>query len=275
MRPVQPGPARSRRYGVGVTPDPTQDDAFASLFRPEPTTPAVPDAEPAPVQAAEQSAEQPLEQEAPRPAPATGRLFRSTAAAGDTAAIPALRADQARALRTVGAAAASTPPSVVISTASTPTITPEPMVMDAPASRRSHARRTPRQERPASASGPGLAPGIVLLVVIVVTLIAGLIDVLIGAGLGWIWGIGMLASSAYAAFAARRGDGTYAVTAPAIAALASVLTVAQLNLGASSGSLFDRAVVAFFALGDHWTWIVGSTLLALAIVAVRARTRRD
>lgn len=124
-------------------------------------------------------------------------------------------------------------------------------------------------------SGPGLAPVAVYGVVILVTLVTGLIDVLIGAGLGWIWGVGMLLSSAYAAFAARKGDGTYAVTAPATAALISVITVGQLNLGASGGSLFDRAVVAFFALGDHWTWIVGSTLLALAIVLIRPRLRRS
>ena len=125
-----------------------------------------------------------------------------------------------------------------------------------------------------TSTGPGLTPAMVLILVIVVTLVAGLVDVLLGAGLGWIWGVGMLLSSAYAAFAVRRGDGTYAATAPAIAALVSVVTVGQLNLGASGGSLFDRAVVAFFALGDHWTWIVGSTVLALVIVAIRARTRR-
>lgn len=124
-------------------------------------------------------------------------------------------------------------------------------------------------------SGPGLRPVAIISIVVVVTVLAGLIDVLIGAGLGWIWGIAMLVSSAYAAFAARRGDGTYAVTAPAIAAQVSVVTVAQFNLGASGGSLFDRAVVAFFALGDHWTWIMGSTVLALVIVLVHSRTRRS
>jgi hypothetical protein len=120
----------------------------------------------------------------------------------------------------------------------------------------------------------GIAPIAAIGVVCVVTLVLGLLDVLLGAGLGWIWGLGMLISSAYAAFAVRLGDGTYAVTAPAIAALLSVITVAQLNLGASGGSLFDRAVVAFFALGDHWTWIIGSTLLALIVVGLRSRTRR-
>ena len=260
-----------------VTGDPTQDDAYAALFRPEAPAPTEP-----PVTAEAETAEPVAEEPAAAPtAASTGRLFRSSAAGEATAAIPALRSDQVRGLRTVGAGAiaAAPAPSVAISTStSTPTITPEPVMDQAPTRagrRREKAARTPEGSRASAPRGAGLGPAAVLLVVVVVTLVAGLIDVLIGAGLGWIWGVGMLVSSGYAAFAARRGDGTYAVTAPAIAALASVLTVAQLNLGASGGSLFDRAVVAFFALGDHWTWIVGSTVIALVIVAVRARTRRD
>ena len=254
--------------------DPTQDDAFASLFRPEP--PAAP--EPPANDAVEATDDAPVDPErdepTPRPATSTGRLFRSSTASEETGAIPALRSDQARGLRTVGAAATmSAPaPAVVISTGSVnaAVITPEPT----PSANAKQKRRDAKEPRMAAPSGPGLAPAAVVLLVVVVTVVAGFIDVLIGAGLGWIWGVGMLLSSAYGAFAARRGDGTYAVSAPAIAALVSVLTVAQLNLGASGGSLFDRAVVAFFALGDHWTWIIGSTVVALVVVVVRARTRR-
>lgn len=259
---------------MDVPGDPTQDDAFASLFRPE--TPAAPEA-----RIEQEAVSSPAQTPAPpTPVTSTGRLFRSSAANGDTDAIPALRSDQARRLRTVGAAASSEPPRVVISsTAAAPAITPEAMPMPA-AAEPGNARRAAKEPRESKAprtarpAGPGLPGGLAVLLVVVVSLVAGLIDVLIGAGLGWIWGVGMVVSSAYAAFATRSGDGTYAVTAPPIAALVSVVTVAQFNLGASGGSLFDRAVVAFFALGDHWTWIIGSTLLALVIVLVRSRTRR-
>lgn len=231
--------------------DPTKDDAFAALFRPE--EPAAPETVDVELEVAESTPEH----KAPT---STGRLFRSNTAVTETAAIPALRSDQVRVLRTVNAASITESPAVEEVQVERIRPTKERSVKAKP-------ERVKSNER-------GLAPLAVIGVVCIVTLLAGLVDVLLGAGLGWIWGVGMLISSAYAAFAARRGDGTYAVTAPAIAALLSVITVAQMNLGASGGGLFDRAVVAFFALGDHWTWIIGSTLVALIIVAVRARTRR-
>ena len=208
----------------------------------------------------------------------TGRLFRSAEADPATEAIPALRGDERRRLRTVGphskTAATSTP---VAERAA-----PEPGPRDAARSRLrdggspKKGRRGKRADSSRSAlpaavpSGPGLRAIGVFVVVIAVTLLLGLVDVLLGGGLGPIFGVGLLLSSAYGAFAVRRDDAIYAITAPPIAALLTVITVGQINVSASSSSLTGRVIASFFALADNWIWVIGSTLLALIIVAVRS-----
>lgn len=228
-----------------VSGDPTQD-AFAAYFRPEDDTPIT---------------TEPAAQRSDAP---TGRLFRSSGAP-ETAAIPALKPDQRSKLRTVqirtDAPAAAADATVTSST------TPA-----APEARMARSERRSTRDRESTA-GPGMRPLAVFIVVVGGSLIVGALDVLLGAGLGPIWGMALVLLAGLAGARVRRGDGVYAVTAPAIAALAAVLTVAQFDLGGSAGSLFDRVVVAFFALGDNWLWIAGATALAGLLVAIRSRRR--
>lgn len=225
-----------------MTGDPVEDEAYASLFRPADPVPAPPQEEPA------------------RAASGTGRLFRSGGVPDGTDAIPALAPEQRTRLRTVSERTDPGPEAAVAAPA-------RPARQPRGASRRGSRRASARTEP----GGPGLRARGVMVIVVGVALLLGLADVLLGGGLGWIWGIGLVAASGYAAARVRAGDGTFAVTAPAIAALASVLTVAQLDAGGSAGSLLDRAVIAFFGLGDNWAWILGATALAAVIVAVRRR----
>lgn len=224
-----------------VSGDATQD-AFAAYFRPEDDTPL---------------ANEPAVQRSDAP---TGRLFRSSGAP-ETAAIPALKPDQRSKLRTVQIRTDA--PAAAATTAATTPAAPEARM----------ARPERRSTRDRGATGPGMKPLAVFIVVVGGSLIVGALDVLLGAGLGPIWGIALVLLAGLAGARVRRGDGVYAVTAPAIAALAAVLTVAQFDLGGSAGSLFDRVVVAFFALGDNWLWIAGATTLAGLLVAVRSRRR--
>ena len=223
-----------------MTGDPVEDEAYASLFRP---------AEPEPE----------------RVAPATGRLFRSGGAPEGTDAIPALDPGLRGRLRTVSERDEPEAEAAV-------TTSRERRSAPKAASRRARRESAVLDRR--EPTGPGLRARGVLVIVFGVALLTGLADVLLGAGLGWIWGLGLVLASGYAALRVRVGDGTFAITAPAIAALASVVTVAQLDTGGSAGSLLDRAVVAFFSLGDNWPWILGATALAGVLVAVRTRRAR-
>ena len=229
-------------------------------------------------------------EDAPEPNPAsasvepareveTGRLFRSTDADPATGAIPALRSDERRRLRTVGArgkAAAAGAPIVADGAADRSTDHRAPAgtrsaTPDEGGRRRGKHTGNKRASAPAVVpSGPGLRAIGVFVVVIAVTLLLGLVDVMLGGGLGPIFGVGLLLSSAYGAFAVRSDDAIYAVTAPPIAAFLAVITVGQLNAGASATTFVSRVINAFFALADNWMWVIGSTLVALVIVVVRS-----
>ena len=86
---------------------------------------------------------------------------------------------------------------------------------------------------------------------------------------GIITGIGLLLVSIFAAFTVRTYDGIHAIFAPAIAFFVASITAGQ--VGVTATGLTGRAVVVFFLLGGNWMWIVGSTVAALVIVALRRR----
>ena len=264
-----------------LAPEQTADNVPAEYAE----STGIADEQEAPVEAAPETP--PTATPAPAREAETGRLFRSIDADPATGAIPALRGDERRHLHTVGTRGSHREP--VVDTATVTSGGAEGAAHEAPEAptgrrqaeygknrRRNKRTDSKRAAVPAAVpSGPGLRAIGVFVVVIAVTLLLGLVDVLLGPGLGPIFGVGLLLSSVYGAFAVRRDDAVYAVTAPPIAALLAVVTVGQLNAGASADSLTGRVIVAFFALADNWMWIIGSTLLALVIVVVRSmRARR-
>jgi hypothetical protein len=60
-----------------------------------------------------------------------------------------------------------------------------------------------------------------------------------------------------------------AIFAPPIAFFLAAITAGQVDLNAADVS--GRLVAVFFLLGANWIWIVGSTVAALVIVALRRR----
>lgn len=244
------------------TPDPADDDAFRQLFRDEPAPTAAPEptveptVEPAPV------ADLPA---TPSQSPVTtGRLFRSTRVSGDTEALPAVRSDQARHLRTlkVDASAEPTPAAtLLVSSAPAPVVTPinEPDVEPA-------MSRAPKAR--------GLNTLGVVVIIGGVTLVLGLLDAFIaGPGLGMLTGIGLVVATAFAALRVRHDDSAVCIITPPLAFFVAAITVGQIGQS-SSGGLLGRAVLVFFMLADNWIWIIGATLVALAIVLVRGRQSR-
>ena len=106
-----------------------------------------------------------------------------------------------------------------------------------------------------------------------VTLVFGLVDVLIfGGEPGALSGFGLLAVSVFASIAIRSQDDSQAIFAPAIAFFVMAMTVGQINV--TDTSLINRFVTVFFTLGNNWFWVIGSTIIALGVVAFRRRSFR-
>lgn len=111
----------------------------------------------------------------------------------------------------------------------------------------------------------------VYAVTIGATLVAGVLDIFIGgAGLGLVTGVVFLIASLFCALRVRISDAAVAVIAPPIAFFIAAITVGQVGQS-STGGLLGRFVNTFFMLADNWIWIVGATVIALAIVLVRVR----
>lgn len=282
-------------YGYGVTSsesgsgehagdDPLAPDHFASYFRPdESDLGSVQAAEPAGEAAAESVGvvdgspqEEPVIAEVAQPSVVdTGRLFRSQGVEADADAVLALASDHGGRLRSLQRVTTdqssplpsqSEPPAAAgaavinIDTAGeNPQVNYDPVHEAAETGRRRrHAGRT------------GLRALGVYLVVMGVTVLVAIANALLSSGsLTWITGIALVASSAYAALTVRRDDDIHAVIAPPLAFALAALTAAQVFAGPAVQSVFDRAVVWFFALADNWYWIIGATVLSLAIVIVR------
>jgi len=230
--------------------NPAEDQAYSALFRPVESVPSAP------------------VDRAPSTPADTGRLFRTNRAETQTVAIVALGTDQMSRLRTLQVSSSEVPAVIAI----TPDAqSPAVKVLDEPNGRK--ARRSFRN----SDSAPrvrGLRPVGVYAVVIGATLLFGLVDVFVGgAGLGLVTGLGLLISSAFAALTVRTGDLAVAVIAPPIAFFIAAITIGQIGVTITGGALIGRGVTVFFTLADNWLWVIVSTLLALAIVIVRAQRR--
>lgn len=237
---------------------------------------------------------------APPADPAVGRLFRSRGAPEVADAITAVGSMQARRLRTMARADEPTPAPAPPPPAAEPqwqAAAPLPVaasgepapalqVMADPAAATSRSeqrgqpeqprrprgdRSTQRQDEGRVASSSGTLTGLgVYAVTIGVTVILAFGETLFfGGEPGVITGIGLLVVSVFAAFAVRTRDAVNAIFAPPIAFFIAAVTAGQVGLNAND--LSGRLVALFFLLGASWIWIVGSTVAALVIVALRRR----
>ena len=254
--------------------NPAEDEAYRALFRPVESVPSAPVTPPA-------QSREPVD---------TGRLFRTNRSESSAVAIVALGTDQVSKLRTLQVSSSEVPQ---ISNAPAPlagllpptssrvapvviAITPDAQspavkVLDEPNGRK--ARRSFRNSDSAPRAR-GLRPVGVYAVVIGATLLFSLVDIFVGgAGLGFVTGVALLISSAFAALTVRTGDLAVAVIAPPIAFFIAAITIGQIGVTITGGALIGRGVAVFFTLADNWLWVIVSTLLALAIVIVRAQRR--
>ena len=185
----------------------------------------------------------------------TGRLYRSSGAEGPATldAIPAL--DPARLARLSATSTATA------DAAATPRPTKTPKTPKAP--------KDAREPRPA---GAGLTYSGVVVIVGAATLTAGFIEALLRHQLGWLTGIALLVSSVYCALMVRKPDAFAAVFVPPLAFLVTALTAGMLTLDSSGGLLSRVGFGLFRNLATNAPWILGTTLVCLAIVLVR-RTR--
>lgn len=202
-----------------------------------------------------------------------GRLYRSVGAEHFPEAIPALTTSQAGRLRTVKhnhprsteraapeivriSEEVATPDSVLVAEE----IAPAPIEEFAPRAQPLTANRK---------EGKLTALGVYALVLLVPTVVALLQAFIFGSAPNAITGIVMIIVAAAAALLVRGADDFTAIIAPPIGFLLITLTAGQINLSASS--ITGRLVDVFFTLGNNWMWIVGSTGIALLIVALRRR----
>ena len=233
--------------------------------------------------------------------PAVGRLFRSRGAPEAADAITAVGSMQARRLRTMARADEPTPAPAPTPPPSEPqwpaTAAPLPVaasgepapalqVMADPAAATSRAEQRGQREQPrrprgdrssqrqdegrvGSSSGTLTGLGVYAVTIGVTVILAFGETLFFGGEPGVITGIGLLVVSVFAAFAVRTRDAVNAIFAPPIAFFIAAVTAGQVGLNAND--LSGRLVALFFLLGASWIWIVGSTVAALVIVALRRR----
>lgn len=231
-------------------------EEYEALFRPDEPAPAPIPAEVMP------TAVGPVE---------TGRVFKSQGVQGNEEALLALPATRTSKLRTLERV--STPAQA--EHVSQSGIALHAQVPD----RTGHipAPSAPKEERVHS-SGRGAVFGTLSAlwiygITIGATLIFGLLDVLIfGGEPGAFTGVGLLGVSIFISLAVRSQDDSQAIFAPAIAFFVMAITVGQINV--TDTSLINRFVSVFFILGNNWFWVIGSTIIALGIVAFRRRSLR-
>jgi len=124
-------------------------------------------------------------------------------------------------------------------------------------------------ERASIGSGTLTGLGVYAVTIGVTVILAFGETLFFGGEPGVITGIGLLVVSVFAAFAVRTRDAVNAIFAPSIAFFIAAITAGQFDLNAND--LSGRAVALFFLLGASWVWIIGSTVAALVIVALRRR----
>ncbi len=222
---------------------PGNDDPYADLFRPE---------EPAPEVGSTTE---------------TGRIFKSQGVDGHEEALIAIPAFKSGRLRTLDRD----------STQRTDIIRPDVIEIpeteipgDLPDMPATTGRARTERGSQASFIGSLTAPW-VYLITIGVTLVFGLGNVLIfGGPPGIFTGIGLILVTLFVSFAVRPSDDIHAIYAPAISFFIMAITVGQIGLPATS--LLNRLIEVFLILGSNWIWIIGSTVAALTIIALRRRS---
>ena len=162
-----------------------------------------------------------------------------------------------------------------------PAAAPAPAAVAAPAAGTSRPARSPRQgdrsaRSPVQRSRPAQAPGLtapgVTVIVFAGSLVGMLLDVFTGGGLGWLFGVAFIASSAYAAFQVRRADRAAAIIAPPL--VFAVLVMADKFIG-SAGDIVAKSVGALNALLDYGPMLwIGSGLSVLIVGFTMWRERR-
>ena len=276
--------------------DPAEDDAYSALFRPQSPAQIPVSEEDEVIVIVEEAQFVPVVPPAATPVISspkadTGRLFRSVGVETSTTALPALSRSEAAHLRTVGADRTMAMPVVQASAGAIDQIAvgqqapsepaPAPLgetsqeifaapIMSEPEQATSKTKEAHMSK--SRRSDPGLNPLGVYVLVIGATVVAGFLDSFIsGTGLGWLTGIVFVISSIYCAVKVRISDASVAVITPPIAYGIAALTVGQLGQSRAGGSLISVFVNAFTTLSDNWFWIIGTTLVALAVVVVRSR----
>lgn len=223
---------------------------YEALFRPEQPAP-----EPAPIDAAPHRVD----------IAETGRVFRSQGVQGNEEALLALPTGRINKLRTLERVDTPIPDEDVSQVGQVgqhetgvPTRAPREKQV------RSHGR---------GAVFGSLSALWIYGITIGATLFVGLLDVLIfGGEPGALTGVGLLIVSIFVSLAVRSQDDSQAIYAPAISFFLMAITVGQINV--TDTSLINRFVSVFFILGNNWFWVIGSTIVALGIVAFRRRSLR-
>jgi hypothetical protein len=217
---------------------PGNDDPYAELFRPEDSVPELVDS------------------------PVTGRIFKSQGVAGHEEALIAIPTFKSGKLRTLDRD--SIQHTDVIS------VPGSDSVVELTETQATSGRTRQQRDSQASFIGSLTAP-LVYLITIGVTLIFGLGNVLIfGGPPGIFTGIGLICATLFVSFAVRPTDDIHAIYAPAISFFIMAITVGQIGLPATS--LLNRLIEVFLILGSNWIWIIGSTVIALTIIALRRRS---
>jgi hypothetical protein len=201
----------------------------------------------------------------------TGRLFRSQGVKGNESAVLALSTVQSLRLRTMKRSDTEDPAPPAVPASAPAEAEAGATVLGQP-EESSTSRRGRRRREAAAPSTEGLSARMCYLIIIGVTLIVAFINAFLASGdIGWPTGLAMLAATVYCALRVRREDGIVPVITPALAFFLTAITAAQLFLGSAERSLINRAVVVFFTLANNWMWIIGTTVIALAIMLVRRR----
>ena len=110
------------------------------------------------------------------------------------------------------------------------------------------------------------------MIVFAGSLVGMLLDVFTGSGVGWLFGVTFIASSAYAAFQVRRVDRAAAIIVPPL--VFAVLVMADKFIG-STGDMVAKSVGAINALLDYGPMLwIGSGLTVLIVGFTVWRERR-
>ncbi len=244
------------------------DDPYAALFRPEESVVDTPEAAPAVSSSATPSE--------------TGRIFKSQGVSGHEEALLAVPNQKSAKLRTLARDSQQRTDIIAIDSGTSRAEVVSEIALDVPAQTQRNPARSPRtRHRETSrdqSSGRAhltntLSATWVYVITVAVTVVFALGNVfLFDSQPGALTGIGLMGATIFVSFAVRPADDIYAIFAPAIAFFIVAVTVGQINF--SGSGIVNRSIEVFFILGQNWIWIIGSTVIALTIVALRRRSLR-